>query len=55
MHSRGRDQILGIAYSDHDLVVFLENAAIPDPDEVLDDPRWVEWRGGHARAVTPTP
>ncbi|MEW2282908.1 hypothetical protein [Streptomyces cyaneofuscatus] len=26
VHSRGRDEILGTAYSDHDLVVFLESA-----------------------------
>ncbi|MCT9010518.1 hypothetical protein [Streptomyces rhizosphaerihabitans] len=28
VHSRGRDRILGTAYSDHDLVVFLETAGI---------------------------
>lgn len=48
MHNQGRDGILGTAYSDHDLVVFLEGAGIVDPDTVIDDPRWVEWRGGHA-------
>ncbi|QNP61568.1 hypothetical protein [Streptomyces genisteinicus] len=48
VHTQGRDEILGTAYSDHDLVVFLEAAGIVDPDTVLDDPRWVEWRGGHA-------
>ncbi len=46
MHSGGRDEILGTAYSDHDLVVFLEDADVADP--VLDDPQWVEWRGGPA-------
>ncbi|MFI9346361.1 hypothetical protein ACIG0D_34645 [Streptomyces sp. NPDC052773] len=48
VHSHGNDEILGTAYSDHDLVVFLEGAGIPDPEAILDDPRWVEWRGGHA-------
>ncbi|TXS51928.1 hypothetical protein [Streptomyces sp. t39] len=48
VHTQGRDEILGTAYSDHDLVVFLEAAGILDPETVLDDPRWVEWRGGRA-------
>lgn len=43
-----RGQILGLAHSDHDLVVFLEAAGLEDPDRVIDDPRWVEWRGGRA-------
>jgi hypothetical protein len=42
----GQDKILGLAHSDHDLVVFLEGAGLSDPDELLDDPHWVEWRGG---------
>ncbi len=46
MHWHGRDEILGTAYSDHDLVVFLEGAGIDDAEAVLDDRRWVEWRGG---------
>jgi len=46
MDRHGRDEILGLAHSDHDLVVFLEAAGVVDPDKVLDDPRWVEWRGG---------
>lgn len=45
MHSRGVDAILGTAYSDHDLVVFLEKAGVQDPDRVLDDDRWIDWRG----------
>ncbi|WP_229695701.1 hypothetical protein [Streptomyces lacrimifluminis] len=48
MHDSGRDEILGTAYSDHDLVVFLEGAGVADPEAVLDDPLWVEWRGGPA-------
>ncbi|GAA3979724.1 hypothetical protein GCM10022384_31450 [Streptomyces marokkonensis] len=44
VHRQGRDEILGTAYSDHDLVVFLEGAGIADPETVLDQPRWVEWR-----------
>ncbi len=48
VHRHGRDEILGLAHSDHDLIVFLEAAGIMDPEAVLDDPRWVEWRDGRA-------
>ncbi|MGN9796361.1 hypothetical protein ACTMTU_35505 [Streptomyces sp. OZ13] len=51
-HFLGRDEILGTAYSDHDLVVFLEAAGIADPGMVLDDPRFVEWRGGRPHQWT---
>lgn len=44
----GGDEILGLAYSDLDLIVFLEQAGILDPEPLLDDPAWVEWRGGRA-------
>ncbi|MFE9016702.1 hypothetical protein [Streptomyces cyaneofuscatus] len=48
VHSSGRNEILGTAYSDHDLVVFLEGAGVAEPDSILDDPQWVEWRDGPA-------
>ncbi|MEU0370617.1 hypothetical protein ABZ070_10190 [Streptomyces sp. NPDC006283] len=43
-----RDEILGLAHNDYDVVVFLEQAGILDPEPLLDDPTWVEWRGGRA-------
>lgn len=43
-----RGRILGLAHSDHDLVVFLEGAGLHDPELLMDDPGWVEWRGGPA-------
>jgi hypothetical protein len=46
VHSSGRDEILGTTYSDHDLVVFLEGAGVAESEAILDDPEWVEWRGG---------
>ncbi|MEU1488132.1 hypothetical protein [Streptomyces sp. NPDC005752] len=49
VHRRGRDEILGTAYSDHDLVVFLETLGVPDPDGVLECPKWLEWRDGPDR------
>lgn len=44
----GRVRILGLAHSDHEVIVFLEGAGLDDPERVLDDPEWVEWRGGRA-------
>ncbi|MET7320620.1 hypothetical protein [Streptomyces sp. NPDC005549] len=48
VHRHGRDEILGTAHSDHDLVVVLESAGIDNAEAVPDDRRWVEWRGGPA-------
>lgn len=48
VHTSGRDEILGTAYSGHDLVVFLESAGVTEHEAILDDPQWVEWRGGRA-------
>ncbi|MCZ4125566.1 hypothetical protein [Streptomyces sp. H39-S7] len=48
VHSNSGSEILGTAYSDHDLVVFLQGAGVAVAAAFLDDPRWVEWRGGHA-------
>lgn len=48
VHRDGRDATLGIAHNDRDLIVFLEGAGVPEPEAVLDDALWVEWRGGHA-------
>ncbi|MFI8829155.1 hypothetical protein [Streptomyces sp. NPDC053431] len=45
---RGREEFLGTAFSDHDVIVFLQAAGLSDPEEVLDDPRWVQWCGGRA-------
>ncbi|MFJ8677339.1 hypothetical protein [Streptomyces sp. NPDC093589] len=37
---------LGVARSDMDTVEFLRRAGLPDAEPLLDDPEWVEWRGG---------
>ncbi len=39
MHSNDRDEILGAAYSDRDLVVFLAGTGFADPEAVLDGPQ----------------
>ncbi|MFB9579656.1 hypothetical protein [Streptomyces yanii] len=44
----GRVQILELAHSDHDVIVFLEAAGLDDPERILDSPDSVEWRGGRA-------
>ncbi|WP_129820775.1 hypothetical protein, partial [Streptomyces rimosus] len=43
---RADGQILGLAHSDRDVVEFLRRAGLPDAEPLLDDPAWVEWRGG---------
>ncbi|MFI9825908.1 hypothetical protein ACIHFC_36995 [Streptomyces sp. NPDC052013] len=48
----GREETLGFAYSDHDLVVFLEAAGVADPEAALNDPACVQWRGGQAHQWT---
>ncbi len=40
-----RGQILGLAHSDADLVEFLRRAGVEEPEQVIDDEAWVEWRG----------
>ncbi|GCD37921.1 hypothetical protein OEIGOIKO_05731 [Streptomyces chrestomyceticus JCM 4735] len=39
-------EILGLAHSDADVIEFLRRAGLPDSEALLDDPTWVEWRGG---------
>lgn len=40
--------ILGLAHSDADVLEFLRRAGLEDAESLLDDARWVEWRGGRA-------
>ncbi|MDI9886148.1 hypothetical protein QMZ92_17615 [Streptomyces sp. HNM0645] len=43
-----RGKILGLAHDDRDVIEFLRRAGLPDAWDLLDDPNWVEWRGGRA-------
>ncbi|NUP23587.1 MAG: hypothetical protein HOZ81_47535 [Streptomyces sp.] len=43
-----RGQIAGLSRGDHDVVEFLRGAGLDDAEQLLDDPAWVEWRGGRA-------
>ncbi|MGW9241295.1 hypothetical protein ACWGRL_21640 [[Kitasatospora] papulosa] len=46
VRTRGRIQILGIAYSDRDLIEFLRRAGLNEGNAFLDDPDTVRWLGG---------
>ncbi|WUM04414.1 hypothetical protein OHB16_00315 [Streptomyces sp. NBC_00334] len=39
VHRDGRDEFLGTAYSDHDVVMFIEEAGITDLVYILDEPQ----------------
>ncbi|MFD5074963.1 hypothetical protein [Streptomyces sp. NPDC058371] len=43
-----RSEIAGLAHSDQDVVAFIRRAGLAFGEDVLDDPVWVEWRGGRA-------
>ncbi|MFJ2879726.1 hypothetical protein ACIPJN_21590 [Streptomyces sp. NPDC086796] len=43
-----RGQIAGLAHDDADVVEFLRRAGLPYAEQLLDDPAWVQWRGGRA-------
>lgn len=46
VRTAGGTHILGIAYSDADVVEFLRRAGLEDGEQLLDDREWVRWRGG---------
>ncbi|KPI06100.1 hypothetical protein ACFZDP_31130 [Streptomyces mirabilis] len=43
-----RSEVVGLAQSDHEVVEFPRRAVLAFGEDVLDDPVWVEWRGGRA-------
>ncbi|MEU0148822.1 hypothetical protein ABZ119_23080 [Streptomyces sp. NPDC006288] len=38
-----RGQSAGLAYEDHGVVKFLRRAGLPDAEQLLDQPEWVEY------------
>ncbi|WP_078626393.1 hypothetical protein [Streptomyces sp. NRRL S-241] len=43
----GVDTVLGVAYSDRDVIEFLRRLEVPDPEElVLGDSPAIGWQGG---------
>jgi hypothetical protein len=45
--------IAGLAHTYVDVVEFLRRAGLPDAEQLLDQPDWVEWRGGRAHYYNP--
>lgn len=54
MHINGRDERLGLAHSDRDIIVFLADAGMADPERALDTPALVEWQGAAAHQYEAT-
>ncbi|MFJ9679048.1 hypothetical protein ACIRP2_13425 [Streptomyces sp. NPDC101194] len=46
-------QIAGLALDDGDLVEILRGAGFYDAEYLLDNPNWIEWRGGRAHRYEP--
>ncbi|WSQ61234.1 hypothetical protein OG507_31805 [Streptomyces sp. NBC_01217] len=56
--TRGRmvtinDEIVGLVYDDQGLIELLRRAGVYDAEQCLDDPQWIEWRGGRAHQYEP--
>ncbi|MGW3745107.1 hypothetical protein ACWD62_32120 [Streptomyces sp. NPDC005146] len=56
--TRGRavtinDEIVGLVYDDQCLIELLRRAGLYDAEQCLDDPQWIEWRGGRAHRYEP--
>ncbi|MFJ1695639.1 hypothetical protein ACIOHC_10890 [Streptomyces sp. NPDC088252] len=43
-----KGKVVGLARNDSDLVEFLRRAGLEEAWDLLDDPHWIEWRGGRA-------
>lgn len=49
----GVDTVLGVAYSDRDLVEFLRRIDLPDPEELVHgDSSAIAWQGGRPHVYT---
>ncbi|MFF3171367.1 hypothetical protein ACFVQ0_02025 [Streptomyces sp. NPDC057900] len=48
VHIAGREERLGLAHSDHDVIVFLADAGMANPERALDSASLVEWQGAPA-------
>ncbi|WP_326608077.1 MULTISPECIES: hypothetical protein [unclassified Streptomyces] len=40
------DEIVGLVYDDQGLIELLRRAGLYDAENCLEDPHWIEWRGG---------
>lgn len=50
VHAKGRHERIGLAHSDHDVIEFLADAGLSDPERVLDNPAVVTWQGADAHS-----
>lgn len=50
VHINGRDEQLGIAHSDQDLVTLLADAGLGNPERALDTRALVAWEGADAHS-----
>lgn len=41
-----KDEVAGFVYDDRDLIELLRRAGVHHAERWLDDPQWIEWRGG---------
>ncbi|MDX2731082.1 MULTISPECIES: hypothetical protein [Streptomyces] len=54
VHVNNRDERLGLAHSDNDLIVFLADAGLADPKRILDNRAVVQWQGAEAHQYKAT-
>ncbi|MFG2559387.1 hypothetical protein [Streptomyces sp. NPDC048496] len=47
------NEMAGLVHDDRDLIELLRRAGIYDAEHCLDDPHWIEWRGGRAHLYEP--
>ncbi|WP_030927841.1 hypothetical protein [Streptomyces sp. NRRL B-24720] len=40
------DEIVGLVHDDQGLIALLRRAGLYDAEHCLEDPHWIEWRGG---------
>jgi hypothetical protein len=47
------DEMVGLVHDDRDLIELLRRAGVYDAEHCLDDPQWIDWRGGPAHRYAP--
>ncbi|MEU0127173.1 MULTISPECIES: hypothetical protein [unclassified Streptomyces] len=52
VHINGREERLGIAHNDQELIAFLADAGLEDPERVLDSRALITWEGTAAHRYT---
>ncbi|MET8538135.1 hypothetical protein ABZV67_42125 [Streptomyces sp. NPDC005065] len=47
------NELAGLVADDHELIEALRRVGFYDAEHHLDDPHWIEWRGGRAHRYEP--